>query len=202
MKRPRARTSVPSLIGAAASIALAVVLGACTGAGSRSSPLASPSALPAPTSAPSVPSPSPSGPASPSPTAIGHVDSTAEAVALVLASDPRFAGIGPRRPDLIGQSSWYETGETQEGFAVSVRIGWGDCQSGCIESHVWRFGVDRDGTVTLLGETGDKLPEGVTPPGSTGEADLEVVLVAEPVAAWALPSGSAPVTLVFDTGIR
>ena len=32
----------------------------------------------------------------------------AEAVALVLPQDPRFAGIGPVEPDLIGQSAWYE----------------------------------------------------------------------------------------------
>ena len=72
-----------------------------------------------------------------------------EAAALVLASDPRFSGIGPLDPDLIGQDRWYEVGPGTTGFMVTVTIGWGDCPSGCINRHIWRYEVAPDRTVRL-----------------------------------------------------
>ena len=58
-----------------------------------------------------------------------------EAVELVLASDPQFAGIGPLDRDLIGQSAWYEVTPGTVGWRVTITKGWGDCQAGCIDRH-------------------------------------------------------------------
>ena len=69
----------------------------------------------------------------------------AEAVAQVLAQDPRFAGIGPLDPDLIGQSAWYEVSPATVGWRVTVTMGWGDCQAGCISRHTWVYDVDGPG---------------------------------------------------------
>jgi hypothetical protein len=99
----------------------------------------------------------------------------ADAVARVLAQDPRFAGMVPLDPDLIGQSAWYEVGPAVVGWRVSVTIGWGDCQAGCISRHVWVYDVDADGTVTLVEERGDPFEDGSGgAPGSGGEGDADI----------------------------
>jgi hypothetical protein len=84
----------------------------------------------------------------------------AEAVARVLAQDPRFAGVGPQDPNLIGQSAWYEVSPALVGWRVTVTIGWGDCQAGCIARHAWVYDVDPAGAVTLVEERGDPLQDG------------------------------------------
>ena len=38
-----------------------------------------------------------------------------------------------------------------------VRIGWGDCESGCIHEHRWTYEVG-SGAPRLLSETGDETP--------------------------------------------
>lgn len=92
--------------------------------------------------------------ASPTPITAG------DAVAAVLAQDPRFAGLTPPDPNLIGQSGWYEVQPGADGgYTVRITIGWGDCPAGCIERHEWRYGVSAAGAVTLLGESGDPLPD-------------------------------------------
>ena len=81
-----------------------------------------------------------------------------EAVTVVLAQDPMFAGIEPRNPDLIGQAAWSEVTETDEGWEVVIRIGWGDCPAGCISEHTWTYAVSPTGEVTLEEESGAPLP--------------------------------------------
>ncbi len=99
-------------------------------------------------------------------------------MAAVVAAEPQFAGIGPRDPDLIGQSAWYEAKPASGvgAFVVIVTVGWGDCQAGCIERHTWTYAVAPDGTVKLLSETGDPVPPGalptVVPASATGIAGL------------------------------
>jgi len=85
-------------------------------------------------------------------------DATA-AARLVLAINPRFAGIEKHDAALIGQASWYEVTARDDGWAVTVRIGWGDCPSGCIHQHRWTFSVSSAGGVTPTGESGDALPQ-------------------------------------------
>ncbi len=167
-------------------VVVTVMLASCTpfaGGTGRSVPAASavtgatpatrgvPASEPAPArAAPSVPpsgdgAPAPSEPAAPS-TAPARAGSPApehgtltreRAVALVLATDPRFAHARPLNPSLVGQSDWYEVRGTAPPYRVTVSLGWGDCPSGCISHHTWTFGVSASGTVTLLGEVGEPL---------------------------------------------
>lgn len=115
--------------------------------------------------------------ASPSPSASGApiggtVDTPEEALAAVIAKEPRFAGIGPYQADLIGQSAWYKVTPASGvgAFVVEIRLGWGDCQAGCIDEHSWLFAVLPDGTVNLQSETGSPVPpeEWPTPVGAGG----------------------------------
>lgn len=97
----------------------------------------------------------------------GAPTTSAEAARLALAQDARFTGIGPRDENLIGQASWYEVTAASDGWQVVIRIGWGDCEAGCINEHRWTYAVGSDATVQLKGETGDAL-EGAT--GVQGKA--------------------------------
>jgi hypothetical protein len=111
--------------------------------------------------APPTPSPSPS------PVTITTPEQAAARVAEVV---PSFAGIGPRKKDMIGGCCFWEAVDTPDGFEVTFDIGWGDCQAGCIDRHRWVYTVKKDGTVTLLNESGPAVPSGVPGPGggSTG----------------------------------
>jgi len=109
--------------------------------------------------------------ASPAPSAAGPVTTEADAVARVVEQEPRFAGITKRDPDLIGQASWYEVAPAREagGLVVTIRVGWGDCPSGCIEEHTWVYAVAPDGAVTLQSEGGTDVPPYAWPtPGAGG----------------------------------
>jgi hypothetical protein len=81
-----------------------------------------------------------------------------QAAQLVLAQDARFHDLARRDPNLIGQGSWWDVTETAQRYEVTVQIGWGDCEAGCISRHTWVYSVGRDGTVGLTSEQGDPLP--------------------------------------------
>jgi hypothetical protein len=83
----------------------------------------------------------------------------ADAARLALAQQARFAGIGPYDEDLIGQAAWYKVTDAEDGWDVLIRIGWGDCEAGCINEHRWTYAVARDGGVELAKEEGDALPD-------------------------------------------
>jgi hypothetical protein len=140
---------------AATFLAMGLLFGACA-----------PTATPPPqSSAPPSPSPSSTGPSPsivPGPTTISSADAAA---AIVLASDPRFAGLTAKDPNLIGQCCFYVVTPAGDGFAVKVEIGWGDCPAGCINRHHWSYTVRRDGTIHLDQEDGPPLPPGVPAPG-------------------------------------
>ena len=140
-------------------LALAVVglvLGACV---QSTTPSPSPSvAVPSPS--PSVAMPSPS--AAPTQTTIASPEAAA---ALVLAADPRFAGLKAEDPNLIGQCCFYAATRAADGFAVTIEIGWGDCQAGCISRHHWFYTVAADGAIHLDREDGPAVPAGVPGPG-------------------------------------
>jgi hypothetical protein len=108
------------------------------------------------------------------------VDTDAEAAARVLASDPRFAGIGPLRGDIVGQSAWYEVVPDRDGYLVAITVGWGDCMAGCIERHVWEIAVASDGTIDPRSETGDPIPADVISPDVTGDGTIDLLLLAGP----------------------
>jgi hypothetical protein len=109
----------------------------------------------------------PSGETSSSPAAAGPVTTPEEAAEEVMILDPRFAGLGPKDSNLIGACCFYEATTTADGFQVNIELGWGDCPAGCINRHRWVYAVGRDGTTTLLSETGDPVPSGFPGGGST-----------------------------------
>jgi hypothetical protein len=86
-------------------------------------------------------------------------------MAAIVVAEPRFTGIGPQNPDLIGQSAWYEARPASGvgAFVVTIQVGWGDCPAGCIEHHTWTYAVAPDGTVTLMSEGGDAVPPDAMP---------------------------------------
>ena len=96
----------------------------------------------------------------PTPTAIAFpVSTAADAAALVIATDPRFAGAIQLTPDLIGGSKYWKAEQLPGGgYRIELTLGWGDCPAGCIERHVWTFDVDANGGVKLISETGDPVP--------------------------------------------
>lgn len=125
-------------------IVIAGLLAAC--GGSARSPLPSPSPSP-------LPSPA-------------FIDSAAAAAKAVAARTPLFSSIGPKDPNLIGQSAWYEAGPKEAAkppvnWGVTFHVGWGDCPAGCINQHTWTYELGVDGSVTFVGETGPALPPDV-----------------------------------------
>ncbi len=110
--------------------------------------------------APGVPSPSPKPSSRPTPTPIvAPVAAPEDAAALVIATDPRFAGAIPLTPNLIGASKWWKAEPLAGGgYRIELTIGWGDCPAGCINRHVWTFDVDATGALTLVSESGDEVP--------------------------------------------
>ena len=107
--------------------------------------------------------------ASPTPAPVS-VTQPEQAVARVLLAEPRLAGIAPRDPNLIGQASWYEVMPASGvgAFVVNVRIGWGDCEAGCIDQHQWSYAVSPDGVVTVVSENGAAVPDDAWPSHQAG----------------------------------
>ena len=134
----------------------ALLLAACSGAGGGASAAPSLSASGSPLVPASAGASAPAG---------GPVTTPEQAWAAVAATDPRFADIEPKDPDLIGQSAWYEVTPASGvgAFIVTVYVGWGDCPAGCIDHHTWTFSVAPDGTVTLQSEDGDEPPTDAFP---------------------------------------
>jgi len=125
-----------------------------------------------------------SGSPTPAPTPTqGPVVTADEAVAAVVRREPRLTGIKPFAPDVIGQSAGYEVAAASGvgAFVVSVRVGWGDCQAGCINEHTWVYAVLPDGGVTLQSEGGNVVPPDAWPsPGGNGRTGLAIIATAGP----------------------
>ena len=166
----------PSLRAALAVVTvLGVALAACT---PSTSPR--PSAPPGPAaSASGAPSPLPSSSPSIDPSGL---DTPEAAAALVVAQDPRFAGIGPLDPNVIGGCcSWSAVSGADGAWTVTIEIGWGDCPAGCINRHHWIYEVTSAGTVALVSEDGPPVPPGVTGGGVGNLVGIRGVALAGPV---------------------
>ena len=209
------RSSISRSVGIG--IAAAALLAACSAA-ATTAPSASVPATPAPsTSAPVTPAPAatvaPSAFAQPNPTSTPVPSASAgpsgaplpatppksadDAVALVLAQDPRFAGLRPKAMGMIGQGSWYLVSNGITGWSVTVEIGSGDCQAGCINRETWVYSVDPKGVVTLLthessggdtsGMSGGGAGGGATGGGATGGG-----AIIDPSVIIAIPTTGGP----------
>lgn len=158
-RRHTAWRSLALLPVAAAIVAVAVLVGSTLVAEPRPSPSAE---------SPAAATPSPTAPVAPSPSQFPRLSDPAHAAAVVLASDPLFAGLGPRRDYGTDPGSYYEARPLDTGFEVTVHLGWGDCMAGCIYGHDWRFAVSVGGDLRLIEESGDPLdtaaPDGYQPP--------------------------------------
>jgi hypothetical protein len=134
--RPRAAFAI-------AGLSAAILIAACAAAGAPSA------------------SPSPAPSARPTPTPIVAPSRTAEqAAALVIATNPLFAGARPLDSEMIGASKWWKaTTLAGGGYSIEMTIGWGDCPAGCINRHVWTFEVAADGQVKLVSETGPPVED-------------------------------------------
>ena len=127
---------------------VALLVGACTSTGAPTTPI--------------TPSPTPTTPV--------VITEPAQAVARVILAEPRLAGLIAYDPNLIGQASWYKvTPASGVGvFVVEVRVGWGDCQAGCISEHKWFYAVAPDGAVTVVSESGEAVPAELWPSQASG----------------------------------
>jgi hypothetical protein len=106
---------------------------------------------------------------------------TANAVSAVLAQDPLFRGLTPLDPDAIGRSGWYEVEPAADsGYVVRITLGWGDCPAGCINRHAWEYAVNSAGAVSLLGQSGDPLPDAATGLRGTVKAGPSCPVVMDP----------------------
>jgi hypothetical protein len=114
---------------------------------------ASSGAMPGASPAASAPAPVPTNP----------VDDPEEAAQRVFAANPLISRVQAFDPDLAGQCCWYDVRTVADGYRVVIEVGWGDCQSGCIERHRWTYAVAQDGTSRLLAEDGASLPPGPLP---------------------------------------
>ena len=106
-------------------------------------------------------SPTPAPTTIPTPTPVSaKVATPADAAALVIATNPMFAGAIQLTPDLIGASTYWEsTPLATGGYTIVMTVGWGDCPAGCIERHVWTYDVAADGQLKLVSEVGDEVPQ-------------------------------------------
>lgn len=124
------------------------------------------------------------GPSELPPPSAGPVRTAQEAVQRVISTEPRLTGIQPFDSGLIGQSSWYAVTPASGvgAFVVEIEVGWGDCQAGCIDQHTWRYAVEPDGVVRLLGHEGPPVPADAWPsPAGAGATGLRGVALAGPV---------------------
>lgn len=199
--RPGAMTPRPALAAVATTILLAVLAGCGPGV------TPGPSGSPSPAASPSVP------PSSSVPPSTATISSPEAAAALVIASDPRFTGIGPKDPNVIGACCFWEASAARDGYQVRVEIGWGDCPSGCINRHDWTFSVTTSGAVTLVSEQGPPVPSGVGGGGGGGDGSgvigIRGVATAGPVCPVAQPNdpncadrpvAGATVHIIDETG--
>jgi carboxypeptidase family protein len=97
---------------------------------------------------------------SPSPSA-GGVSSPDQAMAAVRARTPLFDGLERKDPNLIGQGSWWDAPQGIDSYPITVQVGWGDCQAGCIDRHTWTWDVGLDGSTAFGREEGSPLTDDV-----------------------------------------
>ena len=130
-----------------------------------------------------VASPTPGRAGSPSPATV-VVTTPEQAIAQVILAEPRLTGIKPYDAGTIGQASWYKVTPASGvgAFVVNVRVGWGDCQAGCINKHTWVYAVTPNGDVSVVSESGDPVPPRAWPSASaTGRTGIGGAATAGPI---------------------
>jgi hypothetical protein len=119
-------------------------------------------------------------------TAPSHgVTNADEAMAAVRARSPLFDGIERKDPNLIGQGSWWDAKAGTDSWLVTVQVGWGDCQAGCIDRHTWTFDVAA-GAAAFASEEGTPLANDVL-------ASLQAASRSQGIGGWAVAGPTCPV---------
>ena len=87
------------------------------------------------------------------------IESGEEAIAAIIATGAPFAEFALADEAMIGVSATYTVaGDSEVGWKVTFSYGWGDCQAGCISSHLFFYVVDAaTGDVRYDGHGGDEL---------------------------------------------
>lgn len=103
------------------------------------------------------------GGATPSPTPAA-LDTGAAAMAAIAAQTPWFDGVKVKDPNAVGATAWWEATPVDAAtppaaWLVTITVGWGDCQAGCINRHVWTWRVTSTGVVTTDSESGPAVPD-------------------------------------------
>jgi len=112
---------------------------------------------------------------------VSHVGTPSQAAAVVFASNPLFSSMTPPTGFAgVGRTTSYTATTGDNEFLVSVTMGSGDCQSGCINQHTWNYSVSYDGKVALVNEQGPEF-EGTVDHGTADPATVHVLLIAGPV---------------------
>jgi hypothetical protein len=63
-------------------------------------------------------------------------------------------------PNSIGGDAASINFRTENNLRIYIyRLGWGDCQVGCMNNHYWEISIDETNSVKLLNEYGDPLPK-------------------------------------------
>jgi len=171
--------AVPGLV----ALVLAFVVGGCaaTGPAATGSAPTGPGGSGADASGP-VPT-RPGATRSPSSAGVTNAD---EAMATVRARSPLFDGIQHKDPNRVGQASWWDAQPAANGWLVTVEVGWGDCQAGCIDRHTWTWTVAGDGSTTFGGEQGTALRDDIL-------AGLQDASTAQGIGGWAAAGPTCPV---------
>jgi hypothetical protein len=130
----------------------------------------------------------------------GHVTTADQAARLALAQQARFAGIGARDDSLIGQADWYRVSASADGWEVLIRIGWADCPAGCINEHRWTYHIGGNGSIALVRDTGDPLPNGTGVSGTVTAGPTCPVVTNPPDPACAERPVAGAVLVIRDRG--
>ena len=132
---------------------VALALAGCT-AGTGGSSVSTPSVAASPSaSVPASSAPGASGTPATSPGGSGGTVSTPQqALAAIVATDPRFLGYEQLDPNLIGQANYFEAERVDGGFELTFVAGSGDCPAGCINRDFAKFRVTENGEATLVCE--------------------------------------------------
>jgi hypothetical protein len=123
-----------------------------------------------------------------SPAAASHGVTTADdAMAAIRARSPLFDGIKRKDANIIGQGSWWDAAQNQDGsFLVTIEAGTGDCQAGCITRHDWTWTVAADGSMTFGGESGAPVADELL-------GTLTAASTSQGIGGWAVGGPTCPV---------
>lgn len=131
-----------------------------------------------------------------------RIETPDQAARHAAARSPLLVGIPPHDPMMLGDPHRWQASELpgrgdDAGWQIVFRVGWGDCQAGCIHRHTWTYAVTVDGRVSLVAEEGPALPEELVTELRAAAAATETVVG---IAGHAVAGPTCPVERPDDPG--